>query len=102
MIISNFLKTTNDFFISINSNKEILLLILILFGIYLTEFNEYIINNSSYLFDNNLFRLVIFIIISYISGSSPALGVSLAIIMLVSMQIITSIKLKKDLLNNKF
>lgn len=96
--MENLLKSIDDFFIFINNNKSILLLILLSLGIYFTEFNEYTINNMTYLFDNNLFRLIIFIVISYIGGSSPALGISLAIIMLVSMQIITNIKLKKDLL----
>jgi hypothetical protein len=74
----------------------------VLLGIYITQFNEYIIENASYLFDNNLFRLVIFVVITYIGGSSPAIGISLAIIMLVSMQLITSLKLKRNLDKEKF
>lgn len=102
MNITEFLKPVDNLFTSVNENKGILLLILILLGIYITQFNEYIIENASYLFDNNLFRLVVFVIITYIGGSSPAIGISLAIIMLVSMQIITSLKLKKDLQSEKF
>ena len=70
--------------------------------IYLFKFNKYIIENTIYLFDNNLFRFIAFIIISYTAGSRPAIGISLAIVMLVSMQIITNLKLKKELQNENF
>jgi hypothetical protein len=102
MNITEFLKPVDNLFIYVNENKGVLLLVLILLGIYITQFNQYIIENASYLFDNNLFRLVIFVVITYIGGSSPAIGISLAIIMLVSMQIITSLKFKKDLDTEKF
>lgn len=102
MNVSEFLKPVDNLFTYVNENKGVLLLILILLGIYITQFNEYIIKNASYLFDNNLFRLVVFVIITYIGGSSPAIGISLTIIILVSMQIITSLKLKKDLQSEKF
>jgi hypothetical protein len=102
MDITQFMKPVDNLFISINENKGMLILIIILLGIYLIQFNEYIIENATYLFDNNLFRLIIFIIISYISGSSPALGISLAIIMLTSMQIITTLKFKKEIKQENF
>lgn len=101
-IITELLKPVDNLFIYLNNNKIILLLILILLGLYTTKFNEYIVENTSYLFDNNLFRFIVFVIITYIAGSSPAIGVSLAIIMLVSMQIVTSLKFKKDLSTEKF
>lgn len=102
MNINEFLKPVDNLFTSVNENKGTLLLILVLLGIYITQFNEYIVQNTAYLFDNNLFRLIIFVIITYIGSSSPAIGISLAIIMLVSMQIITSMKLKRDLQSEKF
>lgn len=81
---------------SINSNKNTLILILILLGIYYVNFNDNIVSNSINLFNNELFKFVVFIFITYISSYSPAIGVSLAIIMLTSLQIITYIKLKKE------
>lgn len=102
MDINEFLKHVDDLFVGINENKNILLLLLILLGIYATQFNEYITEKTIYLFDNNLFRLIIFVIITYIASSSPAIGMSLAIIMLVSMQLITNLKLKKELQHEKF
>lgn len=67
---------------SINSNKNTLILILILLGIYYVNFNDNIVSNSINLFNNELFKFVVFIFITYISSYSPAIGVSLAIIML--------------------
>lgn len=102
MNINEFIKPVDNLFTSVNENKGTLLLILVLLGIYITQLNEYIVQNTAYLFDNNLFRLVVFVIVTYIGSSSPAIGISLAIIMLVSMQIITSLKLKKDIKTEKF
>jgi len=81
---------------SINSNKNILILILILFGIYYVNYNDDIVSHSINLFDNELFKFSVFIFITYISSSCPAIGIGLAIIMLTSLQIITYIKLKKE------
>ena len=97
MNITEILKPVDNLFIYVNENKNVLLLVLVLLGIYITQFNEYIIKNSSFLFDNNLFKLIIFIVITYIGGSSPSIGISLAILMLVSMQIITNLKINNDL-----
>ena len=90
------LNQIDDFFISINENKTVLLLILVLLGIYAIHFNLYLVENTINLFDNKVFRLIVFISITYISSSSPAIGIGLAIIMLASMQIITNIKFKKE------
>lgn len=102
MNITYLLKPFDDFFIYINENKGTLLLILTLLAIYITEFNQYIVENTPYLFDNNLFKLIVFVIISYIASSSPAIGISLTIMMLTSMQIITNLKIKKDFNSEKF
>ena len=82
---------------SINENKNILIIVLILLGIYYTYYSNNIVEHCIYLFDNNIFKFSVFIIITYITNSSPAIGISLAIIMLVSLQLITYIKLKKEL-----
>ena len=49
------------------------------------------------LFDNEIFKFVLFMIITYVSSSSPAIGIALALIMFVSLQIITYSKLKNEL-----
>ncbi len=82
---------------SVNENKNILVLILILLGIYYAYYSDDIAKQCISLFESETFRLVIFMVITYIASSSPAIGISLAIIMLASLQLITYIKLKKEL-----
>lgn len=102
MNINNLLNPVDKFFININENKSILLILLVLLGIYLTQYIEPTTENLINLFSNNIFKFVIFIIITYITGSSPALGIGLAIVMLVTLQIITNLKFKKEIKNEKF
>ena len=97
MEMNKILESFDKLLKSANENKNILILILILLGIYYTYYSDSITEHCIYLFDNNVFKFTIFIIITYISSSSPAIGISLAIIMLVSLQLITYIKLKKEL-----
>lgn len=94
--MSKILEPFDSILKSINSNKNILILILILLGIYYIYYNDNIVENCINLFDNEIFKFVVFILITYISSSSPALGISLAIILLTSLQIITYIKLKRE------
>jgi hypothetical protein len=81
----------------VNNNKNILLFVLIALGIYLVHYNESVTNKAMELYSNDIFKLIIFVMITYISGSNPALGISLAIMILVSFQIITNKKLKREL-----
>lgn len=98
MDINDILKPLDDLLKSIDSNKNLLLLVLILLGIYFTYVSNFnILENSIYLFDNDIFKFVIFMIITYISSSNPAIGIALALIIFVSLQIITYSKLKKEL-----
>lgn len=102
MSITEILKPVDNFFINIDQTKGTLLIILALLSVYMVQFNETVITNTVNLVDNNLFKIIIFVIITYISSSSPAIGISLTIIMLVSLQIITNLKLRKDLQSEKF
>lgn len=100
MDINSILEPLDNLLKSIDTNKNLLILILILLGIYFTyisNYNSSIIQNSIYLFDNEIFKFVVFMIITYVSSSSPAIGIALALIMFVSLQIITYIKIKKEL-----
>ena len=98
--MNNILKSLDNLLKSIDNNKNILILILILLGIYYTYYNSNVVKYTMYLFDNEIFKFSVFIIITYISSSSPAIGIGLALIMFVSLQIITYIKLKNELNNN--
>lgn len=113
MEINNYLKPIDNAFTSINKNKGLLLLLLILVVLYLIYSNEYVneymneymneyaIEHATNLFTNNLFKLIVFIIITYIASYRPMIGLGLAIIMLLSLQIITNLKLKKEIGNEK-
>jgi hypothetical protein len=82
----------------INNNIKILLLLLIILSIYYINNNNNInIENIINLFDNQIFKFIIFIIISYISSSNPIIGISLAIFLLINLQLITYTKFKKEL-----
>lgn len=95
--MNNILEPFDNLLKSIDKNKNLLILLLILLGIYFTYYNNNLVKNYIYLFDNEIFKFIMFIIITYASSSSPAIGIALALIMFVSLQIITYIKLKKEL-----
>lgn len=100
MDINSILEPLDNLLKSIDDNKNLLFFVLILLGIYfvyISNSNSNILKNSIYLFDNEIFKFVLFMIISFISSSSPAIGIALALIMFVSLQIITYTKLKKEL-----
>lgn len=98
MDMNSILKPLDNLLKSVDTNKNLLLLILILLGIYFTYISNFnIVENSTYLFDNEIFKFAVFMIITYVSSSSPAIGIALALIMFVSLQIITYSKLKKEL-----
>lgn len=98
MDINGILKPLDNLLKSIDTNKNLLLLVLVLLGIYFTYISKYnIVENTMYLFDNEIFKFVLFMIITYVSSSSPAIGIALALIMFVSLQIITYSKLKNEL-----
>ena len=101
MDINSIFEPFDNLLKSIDTNKNLLLLILILLGVYFTYISNFnIVENTIYLFDNKIFKFVLFMIITYVASSSPAIGIALALIMFVSLQIITYSKFKKELDNN--
>ena len=104
--IDNLVKPVDNLFDKLNNNKPILLLLLALLAIYSSSYVNSYVNSLSDnfvdLFDNNIFKFIIFMIITYITTFSPALGISLTIAILVTLQVITNLKLKKNLSNEKF
>lgn len=98
MDINDILKPLDNLLKSIDTNKNLLFLILVLLGIYFTYVSNFnVAVNTMYLFDNEIFKFVLFMIITYVSSSSPAIGIALALIMFVSLQIISYSKLKNEL-----
>ena len=102
MDINGILKPIDNLLVSLNNDKPILLLILLLLGIYTMYYNEYVTEYAINLFSNNTFKIIIFVLVTYIGSSSPAIGISLAIIVLVSLQLITNLKIKKEIHNERF
>ena len=96
MNFEDIMKSIDNLFISINNNKIVLIFILILLAIYYINLSEEIVEKTVILFNNDILKFIIVIVITYISNSSPAIGISLAIILITSLQIMTNIKLKKD------
>jgi hypothetical protein len=96
-LLNSLIENIDNFFSYLNNNKMVLIFVIILLSIYAVYLNEYVVDLTINLFEKKEFRLVIFIIITYISSQSPAIGIILVIIMLTSMQIITNIKFKKEL-----
>lgn len=97
MAFDNFLKYFDNSIKSLNNNRTLLIFILILITICYTFYSDDIVEKYISIFDNDLFKLTIFFIISYIAGSCPAIAIILGIIMLVNLQIITHVKLKNEL-----
>lgn len=82
---------------SSSNNKSILVLVVILLGICFSSNTYDLAIKTIGLFDNEAFKLVIFFIITLISSSNPVIGISLAILLFATLQIITYIKLKNEL-----
>lgn len=98
MDMNDILEPFNNLLKSINNNQNLLILVLIMLGLYFMYVsNRHMMDNTLYLFDNEIFKFTLFMIITYISSSSPAIGIALALIMFVSLQIITYTKFKKEL-----
>jgi hypothetical protein len=94
----------DNFILNINDNKQLLFIIILLLGLYTTYYldSDDYSNSLVRLFDNNLFKLVVFIIIAWIAVSSPALGVCLGIAFVVTIQVIVNLRIKQELDYEKF
>lgn len=88
----------NDITTFVNNNKNIIILVFCLFVISYIDF-KLTTNKIINLFDNNIFKLIVFMVISFIGISNKAIGICLALILLISMQVITSIKIKNEFEN---
>lgn len=97
MSLNEMLRPLDDYLKSINENKTQVILISILIGIitivYLNSSTDNFIHK---LFSSNIFKLVIFVLITYIGSSSPGIGISLAILFLVVIQLINNRTIKSE------
>lgn len=97
MSLNEMLHPLDNYLKSINDNKTQVILISILIGIItIVYFNSTSDNFISKLFTNNIFKLAFFVLITYIGSSSPGIGISLAILFLVIIQIINNKTIRSE------
>ena len=89
MGFENIIDSFSQFFAKLKDDKLVMFIIIILLSLYaslwVNPLQQYTLN----VFSNKYFRFVIFVLITYIASSNPALGVILAIAVLVTLQTIT-------------
>ena len=88
-IIDSVIDTFTDFFGKLKEDKLVMLLLIVLVSLYTTLYIKSLSNYTVNIFSNSYFKFVLFILISYIASSNPALGIILAIAVLATMQMIT-------------
>lgn len=97
MSLNEMLRPLDNYLKSINDNKTQVILISILIGIItIVYFNSTNDNFISKLFTSNIFKLAFFVLITYIGSSSPGIGISLAILFLVIIQIINNKTIRSE------
>ena len=96
MSIENILNSFDNFFEKINNNKIVMILIIVLVTLYTSSNIHTLSDDTIDLFDNQIFKFVLFILISLISSKSPSIGITLAMAILVTLQVITNLKIRKD------
>jgi hypothetical protein len=96
MSIENMLNSFDNFFQKINDNKIVTILIIIIVTLYTSSNIDTLSDDTIDLFDNQIFKFVLFILISLISSKSPSIGITLAMAVLVTLQIITNLKIRSD------
>lgn len=87
----------NNLIKKINDNKYVVISLIVLLSLYSSKYVNELSDNLIDIFDSPIFKFVIFAIISYISFQSPAIGIILTIAMLVTLQVISNIKIKKEM-----
>jgi hypothetical protein len=96
MSIENMFNSFDYFFQKINDNKIVTILIIIIVTLYTSSNIDTLSDDTIDLFDNQIFKFVLFILISLISSKSPSIGITLAMAVLVTLQIITNLKIRSD------
>lgn len=79
----------NELMISIKDNKILMLILVILLSSYASLWVKSLQKYTINIFSNKYFKFGIFLLITYIANNNPALGIILAIAMLVTLQTIT-------------
>ena len=81
----------------IKENKYILMGLIITLSLYSSQWVTNLPENFLDIFDNPIVKFIIFIIISYVSIDSPAIGIIINIAVLVTLQVSSNIKIRKEI-----
>ena len=81
----------------IKENKYILMGLIITLSLYSSQWVTNLPENFLDIFDNPIVKFIIFIIISYVSIDSPAIGIIITIAVLVTLQVSSNIKIRKEI-----
>lgn len=87
----------NNIIEKITDNKYLVIGLIVLVSLYSSEYVNYISINFIDFFDNPIVKFVIFALISALSFVSPAIAIILTIAILVTFQVISSIKIKREI-----
>ena len=79
----------SDLFAKLKDDKLVMFILIVLLSLYASLWEKTLQPYTMNIFSNKYFRFIIFVLVSYIAGSNPALGVILAIAILVTLQTIT-------------
>ena len=79
----------SDLFAKLKDDKLVMFILIILLSLYASLWVKTLQPYTMNVFSNKYFKFIIFVLVTYIAGSNPALGVILAIAILVTLQTIT-------------
>lgn len=89
MGFENIIDGFSDFFAKLKEDKLVMFVLVVLLSLYASLWVESVQQYTVNVFSNKYFRFIIFVLITYIASGNPALGVILAIAVLVTLQTIT-------------
>jgi hypothetical protein len=89
MGFENIIDGFSDFFAKLKEDKLVMFILVILLSLYASLWVESVQQYTLNVFSNKYVRFVIFVLMTYIAAGNPALGVILAIAVLVTLQTIT-------------
>lgn len=79
----------SDYFNKLKDDKLVMFILIILLSLYASLWVKTVQPYTMNIFSNKYFKFVIFVLVTYIASGNPALGVILAIAILVTLQTIT-------------
>lgn len=82
---------------TIKENKYILVGLIIVLALYSSKWVTNLSDNFLDIFDSPVVKFMIFIIISYVSVNSPGIGIIITIAVLVTLQVSSNIKIRREI-----